>query len=163
MAMALNGPTRSVRISPGADEREIPSTPRRCTLPKLSFNSFKAGVAVSVWRTPPRSISILSACPALTETIRCISEKLSIRVPSIDITVSPGWKPASAAALPGATLSTRAAVICLPYSMKMPAKITMARMKLAIGPAATTAAREPTGLWKKLSLLSAALISCSAS
>ena len=36
-------------------------------------------------------------------------------------------------------------------------------MKLAIGPAATTAARERTGLWMKETLRSSSLMACSAS
>ena len=41
--------------------------------------------------------------------------------------------------------------------------MTIARMKLAIGPAATTAAREPTGLWTKLSFFSASVMAAAAS
>ena len=72
--------------------------------------------------------------PALTLTMRCMSAKLSIFSPSMARTRSPGLKPAAAAALSGCTASTRALVVCLPTTMKMPAKITMARMKFAIGP-----------------------------
>ncbi len=40
----------------------------------------------------------------------------------------------------------------------MPAKMTMARIKLAIGPAATTAARGPTFWWTKLTFFSSSVI-----
>ena len=86
-------------------------------------------------------------------TMRCMSAKLSIFSPSMASTRSPGLKPAACAALAGCTASTRALVVCLPTIMKTPAKMTIARMKFAIGPAATTAARGPTGLWTKLSCL----------
>ena len=46
--------------------------------------------------------------------------------------------------------------------MKMPAKMAIASTKLAIGPAATTAAREPTGWTMKLSFLSASLMAAAA-
>ena len=46
---------------------------------------------------------------------------------------------------PVCTVSTRALVVCLPTVMKMAAKMAIASTKFAIGPAATTAAREPTG------------------
>ncbi len=45
----------------------------------------------------------------------------------------------------------------------MTAKMTMARMKLAIGPAATTAARERTGWKTKLTFFSSSLIAAAAS
>jgi hypothetical protein len=73
-----------------------------------------------------------------------------MRRPSMARTMSPDWKPAAAAAEPGCTESMRATVVCLPNTIATEAKITMARMKLAIGPAATIAARWPTDLWKKL-------------
>ena len=66
-------------------------------------------------------------------------------VPSIASTTSPGCSPAAAAAESGSTASTRAVVVCRPYIAKIVAKITMARMKFAIGPAATIAARRATG------------------
>jgi hypothetical protein len=78
-------------------------------------------------------------------TMRCMSEKLSIFSPLIASTRSPGLKPAASAALAGCTVSTRALVVCLPTVMKMAAKMAIASTKFAIGPAATTAAREPTG------------------
>ena len=73
-------------------------------------------------------------------------------------TRSPGWKPAFCAALLGWIASTRAVVVCLPTVMNTMAKIAIAKMKLAMGPAATTAAREPTGLNWKLSRFSASLM-----
>ena len=87
-------------------------------------------------------------------TMRCISAKLSMFSPLMATTRSPGWKPAVCAALLGCTVSTRALVICLPKIMKTTAKMAIARMKFAIGPAATTAARGPTGLWMKLTAFS---------
>ena len=92
-----------------------------------------------------------------------MSEKLSIAVPSIAVTTSPTWKPAAAAALPASTLSTRADVLGLPKNVNRPAKITIARMKLAIGPAATIAARGPTFLWWKLPARSSSVMLASAS
>ena len=62
----------------------MPSTPSRCTLPKLSLTSLSCGVALSVIGAPPRSTSMSSVSPALTLTMRCMSEKLSILLPSID-------------------------------------------------------------------------------
>ncbi len=78
-------------------------------------------------------------------------------------TRSPGWKPADCAALAGCTASTRALVVCLPTVMKTPAKMAIASTKFAIGPAATTAARGPTGLWTKLTSFSASLMAAAAS
>ena len=72
-------------------------------------------------------------------------------------------KPAACAALAGCTVSTRALVVCLPTVMKTPAKMAIARMKFAIGPATTTAARGATGLWIKLTSFSASLIAAAAS
>ena len=66
--------------------------------------------------------------------------------------------PPPSAALSGRTVSTRAEMICLPNAIATAAKMTIARMKLAIGPAATIAARRATDLWKKLSRASSALI-----
>ena len=60
--------------------------------------------------------------------------------------MSPAWKPALSAALPTSTLSTRAVVLGLPKNVNRPVKITIASRKLAIGPAATIAARGPTFL-----------------
>ena len=70
----------------------------------------------------------------------------SIVVPSIAVTTSPAWKPAAAAALSAWTLSTRAVVLGLPKKVNRPAKMTIASRKLAIGPAATIAARGATFL-----------------
>jgi hypothetical protein len=92
-----------------------------------------------------------------------MSEKLSIFSPSIATTRSPGWKPAACAALAGCTVSTRALVVCLPTIAKTPAKMTIARMKLATGPATTTAARGATGLWTKLTAFSSSLMAAAAS
>ena len=90
-----SGPTFSVLMSPGAIERLMPSTPRRCTLPKLSLISLSCGVALSVTCVPPRSTSTVSGSPALMLTMRCMSEKLSIFSPLIERTRSPGLKPAT--------------------------------------------------------------------
>jgi hypothetical protein len=49
-------------------------------------------------------------------------------------------------------------VICLPKIINTAEKIAIASRKLAIGPAATMAARWPTPLWKKLRRLSSWLI-----
>ncbi len=103
-------------------------------LPKLSLISLSCGVALSVTSLPWRSITIVSDSPELMLTMRCMSEKLSICSPLMDKTRSPGWKPAALAALAGCTASTRALVVCLPTIMKMPAKMAIASMKLAIGP-----------------------------
>ena len=78
--------------------------------------------------------------------MRCMSEKVPIALPSIAVTMSPAWKPAAAAALPASILSTRAVVLGLPKKVNRQVKITIARMKFAIGPAATIAARGPTFL-----------------
>ena len=92
-----------------------------------------------------------------------MSEKLPIFVPLMDVTTSPTWKPAAAAALPASTLSTRAVVLGLPKNVNRQVKITIARMKLAMGPAATIAARGPTFLWWKLPSRSSAVMPASAS
>ena len=96
--------------------------------------------------------------PELVATIRCMSAKLSIGRPSMATIRSPGLRPAAAAALSGWTASTRAAITCLPKDMKMPAKITMDKMKFATGPATTIAARGPTLWCTKLTLRSASLM-----
>jgi len=83
-------------------------------------------------------------------TMRCISLKLSMAWPSMLKTLSPGRKPARSAALPGVTMSTFAAVIRSPKMPKIMVKMTTARTKLAIGPAATMAARWPKDLPRKL-------------
>ena len=44
----------------------MPSTPMRCTLPKLSFTSRSVGTAFNVTWVPPRSTPIASGSPALT-------------------------------------------------------------------------------------------------
>ena len=75
-----------------------------------------------------------------------MSEKLPIFLPSIAVTTSPTWKPARSAALLASILSTRAVVLGLPKKVKRQVKMTIARMKFAIGPAATMAARAPTFL-----------------
>ena len=69
-------------------------------------------------------------------------------------TRSPVWNPAAAAGLSGCTASTRALIVCLPYSPKIVAKMTIAKTKFAIGPATTMAARLGTGWKKKLCLRS---------
>ena len=51
---------------------------------------------------------------ALALTMRCMSLKELILVPSMVTTMSRGLKPARSAALPGLTVSTLAAVIRLP-------------------------------------------------
>ena len=79
------------------------------------------------------------------------------------VTMSPTWKPAVAAALLASILSTRAVVLGLPKKVNRQVKMTMARMKLAIGPAATMAARGPTFLWWKLPARSSAVMLASAS
>ena len=86
-----------------------------------------------------------------------MSAKLSISSPSIDSTMSPGLKPAAAAGLPGCTSSTRGLSVCMPKIMKIPAKITIAKMKFATGPATTMAARLATGWKTKLCSRSAAI------
>ena len=87
-----------------------------------------------------------AATPLDALTIFCMSMKLPTGWPSIETTRSPGWKPAFAAGAVGqhrcdARHQDRAARA----RRSCPEKITMARMKLAIGPAATIAARFQTG------------------
>jgi len=53
-------------------------------------------------------------------------------------------KPAATATPSGCRASTRGIELGLPKYSDIPAKITIARRKLAIGPAATIAARGPT-------------------
>ena len=60
---------------------------------------------------------------------------------------SPGLKPALMAAPSGTSSSTRGAVTWMPTNVNVTAKMTMARMKLAIGPAATIAARAASDLF----------------
>src|SRR6266849_974295 len=108
-----------------------PSTPIWHTPPNTLFSSDSVGRR-SI-RLPPRSISKSSDWPALLDTTRCISEKVSIGLPLMEITRSPDLKPAAAAALFGTTSSTRGTVPCLPYHMASPAKMTMASRKFAIG------------------------------
>ena len=76
--------------------------------------------------------------------VRCTSAKSCTGLPSIDVMMSPWRNPTAAAALPGATLSSRGTTTCLPSASARTAKIAIARMKFAIGPAATIAARRPT-------------------
>ena len=59
---------------------------------------------------------------------------------------SSGWKPASAAALPASTVATRGSNIGLPMKLNQAVRMKSARMRLATGPATTTAARWATGL-----------------
>ncbi len=59
---------------------------------------------------------------------------------------SPGFSPARSAALPGCTPPTSAGVKDCPAVANRTDKTVMEKMKLAMGPAATTAARWPNGL-----------------
>ena len=61
--------------------------------------------------------------------------------------VSPGSRPALSAALPGTTSSIVGGGIGWPEVQNKPAITSMANRKLAIGPAATMAARWRSGLW----------------
>src|SRR5262245_31778889 len=159
---ALTGPTGWKCVSSGDGERVMPSTPMRCTLPKRSLDSLSAGTALRATRTPPRSTSNARVPPGLVLTICCMSGKLSTGRPLIVSTRSPGWKPATWAALPGCTASTRGDVLGLPKTMKRAAKMAMANRKFATGPATTIAARDPTGGWTKLCRRSSSLIAASA-
>ena len=111
----------------------------------------------------PRLTVKVSFSPACVPTMRCMSVKLSILVPSMSVTMSPTWNPAAAAALLASILSTRAVVLGLPKKVKRQVKITTANTKLAIGPAATIAARGPTFLWWKLPARSSSVMLESAS
>ena len=77
--------------------------------------------------------------------------------PATDRILSPGSSPTEAAALLGRTVPITF-VLGPPSVMKMAVKIRIASRKLAIGPAATIAARAPIDLWKKLTRRSASSI-----
>src|SRR3546814_494408 len=91
-------------------------------------------------------------------TMRCSSSNRATARPSTAITSSPGWKPPASAADPGMTSPTTAGVNGWPTMLKRPASTTMAKMKLAIGPAATMAARWPSRLCGKATARSASLM-----
>jgi hypothetical protein len=75
-----------------------------------------------------------------------MSLKVSIFVPSMAAMMSPLLIPAFSAALPAFISPTRGSFTGTPIKANTLAKIRIERMKLAIGPAATTAARFHTGL-----------------
>ena len=62
----------------------------------------------------PRLTEIASSCPALVETMRCMSENVSIVDPSMAVTISPARKPPFSAGLPTSTESTIGLTFGLP-------------------------------------------------
>ena len=117
---AVTGSTCSVLTSLGVIERLTPSTAWQKLLPKPSLPCLSAGVAVSVIGAPPRSIWNDSVRPALALTTRCMSEKLSM-LAAVDrqhhiagLEARPRRRRES-----GCTASTRAVVVCRPYSAKI--------------------------------------------
>ena len=101
---ACSGSTFCVLMSPGVIDRLMPSTPSRCTLPKLSLSSLSSGVALQRDRHA-------AALDLDRERSRraCADDPLHVREscrsgsPLMASTRSPGWNPAAAAALPGCT------------------------------------------------------------
>ena len=83
------------------------------------------------------------------KTMRVMSVKPDTAWPSIAMMRSPGCRPAASAGDPATTSPTRGSILTSPRIAPNAAKIAMARMKFAIGPAATMSARCQTGLkWK---------------
>ena len=146
---AVSGSTRSVFTSSGLMERLTPRIAWQKLLPRPSLPRCSVGVARTVTGVPPRSIWNSRVCPACALTIRCMSEKLSIFCPLIASTTSPGCRPAAAAGEFGWTASMRAEVTACRRDAKIAAKITMARMKLAIGPGRDNGCAAPHGLMKE--------------
>ena len=113
----------------------------RCTLPKLFFHFGQRRRRLERSANAAALDTISSGWPARGADRRCMSVKVSIFLPLITITIrSPALKPAACAALPAWTVSTRAGGL-FAVNVNTPAKMTIARMKFAIGPAATIAAR----------------------
>ena len=130
-------------------------------LPKLSLISLSSGVAVSSTLPLALDLEMRASVRARADDALHMAEA-SIGEPSMATTRSPGLKPASSAALPGLTMSTCAAVIGSPKNVKTAVKMTIASRKLAIGPAATTAARGANRLGWKLRLRSSSRHACEA-
>ncbi len=86
----------------------IPSRPTTCTFPKASWFA-RRGIAVSVTGAPSRCTTTSSGRSADRNTTRWTSLKLGVSRPSIETIRSPGWNPASAAALCGAISLTTGA------------------------------------------------------
>ena len=114
--------------------------PIRC-VPNGVFSSRRPGTAVRVTSLVPRRTTKFSGVPAEAWTIRCISAQLPISASLMDTIRSPFSNPARAPASLARTSLTRGVRTSRPKLKKMNVKMTMARMKLATGPATTTAAR----------------------
>jgi hypothetical protein len=104
------------------------------------------GATVNWTGAPFRSTTTLSVAPLLVEMICAMCWKLLTVRPSIDLTISPGSKPAASAGLFSIAPPTRGTVVRTPFASARPAKITTASSRLASGPAAITNARCHVGL-----------------
>ena len=67
------------------------------------FSSSAFGVTVRVRRRPSRSISMGNGCFGRARIVRTRSSAVKARWPAIEITTSPGRRPAASAGEPGAT------------------------------------------------------------
>ena len=110
-------------------------------VPSAPLTSRRSGVATSDRGWPARSSPKVSGTPLEALTTFCMSTKLWIGRPSIEVTTSPAAKPARPAALSAWTAATRGSRMERPSTAKTPVMITRASRKLAMGPAATMAAR----------------------
>ena len=115
--MSLRTPSRTAgeRIdrlnlrSSGAHRRLMPSTPMRCTLPKLSLTSFSAGVALRLSATAAAlDDDVERSRRRCVLTMRCMSVKLSIVRPLIADDQVAGLEPGRRGSAAGCTVSTRA-------------------------------------------------------
>ena len=93
----------------------------------------------------PRLIVIGSVSAGCAAMMRWMSSKLAMGAPAIDTILSLAWMPARAAALPGNTSPATGRISGRPAVANSKANSTIASRKFAIGPAATTSAREATG------------------
>ena len=142
---AVSEPTRSNWTSSGAIERLMPSTPMRWVLPKLSFTSCSAGAALSVTCVPPRSTTMVERLAgADADDALHVGEAADRAAVDRQHDVA-GLEPGRRGGAVGLhRIDARQRALLAVDHRGKPAKITIARMKLASGPATTMAARGPT-------------------
>ncbi len=101
-------------------------------------------VSVTVRSCPSRSTRSESGASGAAATTRWRSSKRGVGVPPMDRMRSPTTSPPRSAAPPGTRRDTSGSSTCRPTMANSAANSTKASRKFAIGPAATTMAREPT-------------------
>ena len=143
---AVAGSTRSVTTSPGVDRAGDAehAEPVRVAERILHFAQFRRALQLHAWIAALDRESQLLAGMDADDALHVGEAADRLAVDRGDDVA--GLEAGGRAALSASTLSTRAVVLGLPKNVNRQAKITIARMKFAIGPAATIAARGPTFL-----------------